>query len=228
MCPKTVAGGGDSRSGSSSEKRFKLADQLLRNLLRQEMAGGKRLAARLDRAIPPCLQDVVHPVERAFLGPQHEKRALYFLVQVGCVVGQIDGCSGAIILADRADRGWITEAAKVVVVSSLANPLRNIVPRLFAAQTKQHRFEKKLGAIFEHCFREWRRLNEQEPMEKNGGELLVHVLIALVGGHNIQDDKPGEAVRMIESETMGNASSAIVANEGKLAISQMLHDFDLS
>src|SRR5260370_1329201 len=191
------------------------------------MAGGKRLTGCLARTILPRLQNIVHAVERAFLGPEHKERALYFLVQVGSVVGQVDGSGGPVVFTQSADRGWIAEAAQIFVIRRLAHPLRDVFTRLLAAKTKEQCLEEKFGAIFEHCFRKWRRLNEQEPVEKDGGEVLVYGLIALISRHNVENGKLGDAVDVIESHAMGDAAPAIVSHERKFAKSQMLHDFDL-
>src|SRR5579872_4733206 len=113
-------------------------------------------------------------MERPFLGPEHEKRTLYFLLQVRCVVCQIDGGCRPVIFTQSPDRGGIAEATQIFVISWLTHPLRDVFARLFASKSEQHRLQKNLGAIGEHRFGEWRRLNKQEPVEKDRGELLGH------------------------------------------------------
>src|SRR5260370_39320021 len=147
------------------------------------MAGGKRLTTYLVCPISPRLQNIVHPVERAFFRPKYKKRALYFLVQVGSVVGQVNGRGGPVVFTQSPDRGWIAEATQIFVIRRLAHPLRDIFTRLLAAKTKEQCLEKKFGAIFEHCFRKWRRLNDQEAVEKAGGELLPDILVGRIVWH---------------------------------------------
>src|SRR5260370_15004160 len=192
------------------------------------MAGGKRLTTYLVCPISPRLQNIVHPVERAFFRPKYKKRALYFLVQVGSVVGQVNGRGGPVVFTQSPDRGWISEATQIFVIRRLTHPLRDIFTRLLAAKTKEQCLEEKFGAIFEHCFRKWRRLNEQEPVEKDGGEVLAYGLNALISRHNVENGELGDAVDVIESHAMGDPAPASVSPERKFAKSQMLHYFYLS
>src|SRR5437016_11334982 len=105
--------------------------------------------------------------------------------------------------------------------------MRNFFSRLLAAKAEEHRLEKELGAVLEHGFREWSRLNKQEPVEKDRGELLGHVLIALVGGNNVKNYESCKAIRMVEGHAMSDAASPIMPHHREFAESQMLHHFHL-
>src|SRR5215469_11533528 len=181
------------------------------------MAGSKRLADYLVGALSPSLKDIVEAMERPFLRPQDQKRALHFLVQVRGVVRQIDGGGSTVIFAESSYRRRVAEAAQIIVIRGLLYPLRNALARLLPTEPEQHRFEEKLGAIAEHGLREGRWLDQHEPMKENRGEFLADRLIALIGGHNVQDREPGEAVRVIQRHTVSDTASAIVRDDRKPA-----------
>ena len=191
------------------------------------MAGSKRFTPYITGTFLPGLKNVEHAVERPFLGPQDQQRTLNFPVQVGGIVRQIDGGSGAVIFTQSAYRGWVAKAAQIIVLRGTPYPLGNVRARLFPAQAEQHRFEEKLGAICKHGLRERRRLDKHEPMEKGGGEFLGDCLIALVGGHDVQDNELSEPVRVVQGHTVSDATSAIMSHHSKLPKSQLLHDLHL-
>jgi hypothetical protein len=57
----------------------------------QEVAGRHHAALRLDGcAILPRLRNVVRAMERPFLRPQHEQRALNFFVEVHLIVLKVN------------------------------------------------------------------------------------------------------------------------------------------
>ena len=77
------------------------------------MPGRHGLALRLDGAVPPGLQNVVHAMERPLFRPQDQQRTLNFLIQVRLIVRQIDGGRRAVILANRMDRFGAAEGAEI-------------------------------------------------------------------------------------------------------------------
>ena len=64
-------------------------------------------------------------------------------------------------------------------------------------------------------------------MEKNRRELLIHILVAAIGGNDVQNHQFAQAIRIVESQAMRDATPAVVAYKRKLPESKMLHDFDL-
>ncbi len=102
------------------------------------MACGKSFAGDVAGALFPSLQNVVHAMERPFFGPEDEKGALDFLVEVLFVMVQVDGCGRAVVFAESANRGRVAEAAQIFVIGGLIDPFGKAFAGSFAAKTEQH------------------------------------------------------------------------------------------
>src|ERR1700719_2301870 len=84
------------------------------NNLGQEMAAVDRLAAYVIRVVAPHRQHVVAAALAAAAAPQHQKRHPDLCRTVGAVVFEIDAGVGAVLVASRADRLGVGEAAQVI------------------------------------------------------------------------------------------------------------------
>src|SRR6516164_8675971 len=144
-------------------------------------------------------------------------------MEVRGVVSQIDGGCRAVIFTKTAYCGRVAEAPQIVIICAPIYPLRNALPRLFSTEPKQHRFEKEFSAVFQHGLRERRWLDKQEPMKEGSGEFLGDCQIALVSGHNVQDDELSQTIGMVERHSVSDSASAVVANNRKSRESQVLH-----
>src|SRR6516164_10811433 len=162
-----------------------------------------------------------------FLCPEHKEGTLYLPVLVRRIVYQIDGCGSAVVLADAVKRGRLAKAPQIFTKGGFAHPAWRAFARGLSSKPEQKGSEEVLGAVSDHRFGEWSRLNHKEPMVKRGGELLGDVLIEHIGRHDVENREPGETIGVIEGHPVRDAAAAVMPHQRKLPEPQMLHDFNL-
>src|SRR6516162_4725510 len=186
-----------------------------------------RLSFRPDRALLPCLQNIVHAMERPFFRPQYKPRALNFFVEICLVVHEVNRSGRTIILADGVNRIGLAKGAKVFMKHGGTYPVGQRVCELASAEPQQSTLEKIFSAVLDHGFGKWRWLNEQKPVIKNCREFLRDALIQQMCRHNIQNDELRESLGVIESQTMRRAPTPVMTYEREFLETQMPHDFHL-
>src|SRR5712692_11467344 len=94
-------------------------------------------------------------------------------------------------------------------------------------KSKKPRFEPKLGAVANHCFRKRSLLNQKEPMKTRRRPFLGHVVKELIGWDNVENSDFCDATRVIQSHSVGYSSAAIMAHYRKFLKPQAGHHFHL-
>lgn len=85
----------------------------------------------------------------------------------------------------------------------------------------------RIDVVSDQRLWERRGLNQKVPMEVNGGELLVGRLVHIVRGTDVHHNELGEAIRMVERQTMANSRSPIMTDHGEAVKPNFFHDCDL-
>jgi hypothetical protein len=101
--------------GSGIEEVQECSGHVLRGFVDHEVADGQCVTLRTERTAAPQGQDVVVVAHEAVLAPKNEYGAGDRSVSVLLVVLEIDAGSGAVVLAARVNRRWITESREVGV-----------------------------------------------------------------------------------------------------------------
>ena len=87
--------------------------------------------------------------------------------------------------------------------------------------------QEVLRLVAEHPLRQAVRLDEEEPVEGRGGDLLVRRLEDVPGRHDVEQGEPRHPLGMVEGEPVGDPGAAIVADESEAVEAERGHDLDL-
>src|ERR1700693_3330717 len=121
------------------------------------MPAGKSSAAHLGSTLSPCIEHVKQPVYPALFRPQGQQGAGNLAIEIGGIMVQVDGRSGTVVFASRMNRGGIAKAPQIFGKRLLLHSAGGNL-------AQHHGFEKELRIVANQCFREWGRLNQEEPM----------------------------------------------------------------
>src|SRR6266446_6547127 len=108
-----LACGSRSLSGFPGEKASESAAGFVRRLFGEEMAAVDGVAGDNFGMVAPDAEHIVAAALGAALAPQHQERHRDAAAAVGPVVDEVDRRSGAVLVAGRADRLGVPEAAQV-------------------------------------------------------------------------------------------------------------------
>src|SRR6516225_753159 len=101
-------------AGLDAEKILQRRTDLVRLLLRDEVAAIDAVAAHVAGMVAPHPEKVIAAPLPAVGPPQHQHRHPDLLRKVGAVVDEVNGCASAVFVAGRADRLRVPEAAQVL------------------------------------------------------------------------------------------------------------------
>jgi hypothetical protein len=117
-----IAGGATHAESLCPQERLQFGQRFVGCALLHSVASRQGFAADLGGALPPHRQHVERFPHISIRGPQSQQRASDLVVQVGLVMLQIDGGSGAVILAHAVHSGGIAETAQVLLLGFRSAP----------------------------------------------------------------------------------------------------------
>src|SRR4051812_14142634 len=129
------------------------------------MAARQWLALDVRRVFLPGVEYVVEGSHRPLGAPEGEDRAADADAVVCRVVLEVDGGCGPVVLAHRMQSGGVREAAQVLGEGRLGYGGGDIAAERPVAQ-------EELGVPGEQCLRQGRWLDQEEPVEVDGGQLF--------------------------------------------------------
>src|SRR5579875_3070802 len=95
-----------------------------------------------------------------------------------------------------------------------------------AAPALEGHLDEVVRSIFQQFLRQVIGLNQEKPVEVDGGEEAVCRLIHHVGGCNIEQCQLLHALWMVERHAMSDARTAIMAHDEKFVIAELSHHVD--
>ena len=145
----------------------------------------------------PQRQRIEAAADDAVLAPERQQRLRQPAPAILVVMADVDAGGGAVILAAAMDGGGIGEAAQI---------MRQSLGR-------KRRQPGRAGAAFlapiglgigpDHPLREWRWLDQEEPVPIGAGEGVCGVGVHFAGGRDVERRQPRHAVRVVERQPVG-------------------------
>ncbi len=165
----------------------------------------------------PGGEDVVEMADGPLRSPECEQGCLDFMSGglVGCVEFETDAGGGAIVFTTCVDSSGVAEAAEVLAECGGCGGWCHVLA------------EVGFGVEADHAFGAGSGLDEEEPPDVAGGEVLVGFAIHGEGGGDVEDGEPGDGFGVIERHAMRDATSAIMAGDGEVREPEMAHDLHL-
>ncbi len=177
--------------------------------------------ADVKRLLLPRGKDVIERSDRPPGPPQRQERGDHRSVRVGAIVLEVDRGGGAVVLADCVDRGRVAVAAEVLLDDRLVQRPRGL--RLAGEVPAEE--ELRVGA--DHPFRQVVGLDQEEPPEVSGRELLVGPLVHRRGRRDVEECEALDRVRVIERHAVGDPRPAVVPHHGEASEAQAPHHLHL-
>ena len=134
---------------------------------------------------------------------------------------EVDRRAGAVLIARRADRLWVPEAAQVLV------PRRQLDRILIVQQGPEHMAQEEFGIAADHVLRQAATLDQKEPVPTAGCRLLVDRLETVERRHDVEQCHTLDAFRMVARQSVGDPRPAVVPGYGEALEGERAHRFDL-
>src|SRR5208282_6215767 len=204
--------------GSRREELFDENGSVIRILLREKVAALHRLSLRPRSPLPPNAERTtvfcIERVEWTALSPQMQHRTFNSLGRflVRTIVFDIDRCRGSIFLADSVNAGGITIGGNVF--------LKNLAAE---GTVSERIIEDGLGRAEQIAFRERGLLREQNPGPVGLCEACIGPVPRFENRNHIEDSETLHVLRMVQSQPVGNPSTAIVADQGERRKAEFVH-----
>ncbi len=131
---------------------------------------------------------------------------------------EIDAGGGPIILATRVHRGGAVITAQV-----FGEGFRLEGARSFQLAVDM-RLQKEGPVTIDHMLGQGFGLDQEEPPEFVGREILVGTGVGLGGRDDVEKGEPLDRVGVIEHQAVGNPRAAIVAGQRKTPMAECIHD----
>src|SRR6516165_5641638 len=162
----------------------------------------------------------VHSLLAAY-PPQHQDRHPGVLRKVRTIVYEVDRRAGAVLVARRADRLRVSEAAQVLV------PRRRLDRVLVVQQGAEQMAQEEFGVAADHVLRQAAALDQKEPVPAAGCRLLVDRLETVERRHDVERRAALDFVGMVAQWPVRHPRAAVVTGDREAAVAERRHHLDL-
>jgi len=136
-------------------------------------------------------------------------------------VVEVDRRRGAVILADGVARRRVAVAAQVFGEGRRLGRARRLALAVDVLA------QEEFGVGADHPFRQWFRLDQEEPPEVAGGEVLVGAGVHRRRRRDVDHGDARHRLGMVQRHAVRHPAAAVVAGDAEAVMAQQPHQRDL-